>query len=117
MVKIITRMGMMLMESEEREERLEGLMTGNIIHCDKIGELIDACKDKCYALTENGSDAVSEQQKIQIRWMITRIDGLEAAQGMDPEELIDWVMDLCENKTAFSKSELGTVAKAIMMRE
>ena len=117
MVKVITRMGLMLMEPEERDERLERLMTDNVIHCDLVGELIDACRDKCYELSRGDSQAVSEQQKIQIRWMLSRINGADMAHSMDPEELIDWVIDLRENKTEFSKSELASVGRAIMMRE
>ena len=117
MVKVITRMGLMLMEPEERDERLERLMTDNVIHCDLVGELIDACRDKCYELSRGDSQAVSEQQKIQIRWMLARINGADTVHSMDPEELIDWVINLRENKTEFSKSELASVGRAIMMRE
>lgn len=117
MVKVITRIGLALMEPEERDERLEGLMTDNVIHFEKIGELIDACRDKCYELSRGDSQAVSEQQKIQIRWMLSRINGADAARSMNPEDLIDWAIDLRENKTEFSKSELASVVRAIMMRE
>ena len=97
MVKVITRMGLLMMDAQERNERIAALMTGNAIHCDKVGELIDACKDKCYELTARESEAVSEQEKIKIHWMLTRIDGVKAARGMDPDELAEWVLDLREN--------------------
>ena len=117
MVKVITRMGLLFMDPKERKERLDALMDGNAIHCDKAGELIDACKDKCYALTENGSQAVSEAEKIQIRWMLTRIDGMKAVRGMDPDELAEWVLDLRENETIFSIDDPRKVAGAMMKME
>ena len=117
MVKVITRMGLLFMDPEERKERIGALMDGNAIHCDKVGELIDVCKDKCYELTARESEAVSEQEKIKIRWMLTRIDGAKAARNMDPDELAEWVLDLRENGTIFSKDDLGKVAKAMMKME
>ena len=114
MVKVITRMGLLFMDPEERKARLDALMDGNAIHCDKVGELIDACKEKCYELTARESEAVSEQEKIKIRWMLTRIDGLKAARQMEPDELAEWVLDLRKNGTAFSSDDLGKVAKAMM---
>ena len=41
MVKVIARMGLLFMDPKERKERLDVLMDGNAIHCDKVGELID----------------------------------------------------------------------------
>jgi hypothetical protein len=117
MVKVITRMGLLFMDPKERKERLDALIDGNAIHCDKVGELIDACKEKCYELTQNGSQAVSEAEKIKIRWMLTRIDGLKEARSMDPDELAEWVFDLRKNGTIFSSDDLGTVAKAMMKME
>lgn len=117
MVKVITRMGLLFMDPEERKERIGALMDGNAIHCDKVGELIDACKEKCYELTQNGSQAVSEAEKTQIRWMLTRISGMKAARGMDPDELAEWVLDLRKNGTAFSSSDLSTIARAMMKME
>ena len=117
MVKVITRMGLLFMDPEERKERLDALMDGNAIHCDKVGELIDACKDKCYELTARESEAVSEREKIRIRWMLTLIDGAKEARRMDPDELAEWVLDLRKNGTAFSSNDLGKVAKAMMKME
>ena len=117
MVKVITRMGLLMMDPEERKERINSLMTGNIIHCDKVGELIDACKDKCYELTQGESHTISEAEIIQIRWMLTRIDGAKEARRMDPDELAEWVLDLRENGTAFSSADLQKVARAMMKME
>lgn len=63
----------------------------------------------------NGSQAVSEQNKI--RWMLTRIDGAKEARNMEPDELAEWMIDLKESGTAFSSKDLRKVAGAQMMRE
>lgn len=117
MVKVITRMGLLFMDPEERKARLDALMDGNAIHCDKVGELIDACKDRCYQLTQGESHTISEAEIIQIRWMLTRIDGLKEARRMNPDELAEWVLDLRENGTAFSTADLRKVAGAMMKME
>ena len=117
MVKLITRFGLMLMEPEERQDWINSLVTGKVIDCKAVGELIDTCKKKCYELTQAGSDAVSEQEKIQIRWMLTKVNGLQETRSMDPEELAEWVVDLRENGTMFSSSDLVMVAKAMMRRK
>lgn len=49
--------------------------------------------------------------------MLTRIKGEDVVRNMDPDELAEWVLDLRKNKTAFSVSDLGTVAKALMGME
>ena len=60
---------------------------------------------------------ISEAEIIQIRWMLTRIDGLKVARQMDPDELAEWVLDLRENGTIFSKDDLRKVAGAMMKME
>lgn len=117
MIKVITRMGLVLMEPKVREERLDALMDGAAIQGKEVVRLIDECRDACYALAGRDSEKVSAQQKIQIRWMLTRIKGEDVVRNMDPDELAEWVLDLRKNKTAFSVSDLGTVAKALMGME
>ena len=117
MIKVITRMGLVLMEPKVREERLDALMDGAAIQGKEVARLIDECRDACYALAGRDSEKVSTQQKIQIRWMLTRIKGEDVVRNMDPDELAEWVLDLRKNKTAFSASDLGTVAKALMGME
>lgn len=117
MIKVITRMGLVLMEPKVREERLDALMDGAAIDGPAVARLIDDCRDACYALAGRDSEKVSTQQKIQIRWMLTRIKGEDVVRNMDPDELAEWVLDLRKNKTAFSASDLGTVAKALMGME
>ena len=115
--KILTRLGLLIMSKETKEKRLAALMDGDDINGPAMAALIDECKDVCYFLTDRDSKAVDEHQKIQIRWMLTEIDGKEIVENMDPDELAAWVFDLRENKTIFSASDLGTIAKVMMKRE
>ena len=63
------------------------------------------------------SERVTEQEKIQIRWMLSRINGSEVVKNMNPDELAEWVMDLKENGTEFSLSDMATIAGAMMRRK
>ena len=114
MIKVITRMGLVLMEPKAREERLEALMDGAAIDGKAVARLINDCRDACYVLAGRDSEKVSTQQKIQIRWMLTRIKGEEIVRRMDPDALAEWVVDLVKNRTAFSYEDLAVMAKALM---
>ena len=117
MVKVLTRMGLMMMDPETRRERLDGIMDGSHIHCDKVIEMVEACKEKCYELTSGESESFSEKEKIKIRWMLTRINAEEAVRNMNPDELAKWVRDLRENGPAFSSSDFAKVAKVLIRLE
>ena len=95
-------------------ERLMKLMDGAVIDAREVAHLIDECRDACYVLTERESETVNDQQKIQIRWMLTRIKGEEIVRRMDPDALAEWVVDLVKNRTAFSYEDLAVMAKALM---
>ena len=112
MVQVITRIGLILMTPEAREERLMKLMDGAVIDAREVAHLIDECRDACYVLTEK--DGITEEQRIQIRWMLTRIKGEEIVRRMDPDALAEWVVDLVKNRTAFSYEDLAVMAKALM---
>ena len=114
MVKVITRLGLILMEPERREQILAELIDGNTINLPAVADLIDECKSQCYAFSFRESEAVSEHEKVRIRWMLSRIDGTKAVKNMNPDELAEWVLDLKEHGTAFSTEDLGKVARAMM---
>jgi len=40
------------------------------------------------------SERVTEQEKIQIRWMLSRINGSEVVKNMNPDELAEWVFEV-----------------------
>ena len=67
-----------MMTPEAREERLNSLITGNRISCPAVGKLINEARDALYVLTERDSEAVGEQDKIRIRWMLAKVDGEDA---------------------------------------
>lgn len=116
-VKAMTRLGLMLMSPEARDERLDALINDGVIECAEVARLIDEARDAIYVLTDRESEAVDEQQKIQIRWMLTKVKGASVVRNMDKKELAAWVADLRENKTICSTEDLKTVAKAMMKRE
>ena len=121
-VKAMTRLGLMLMSSEARNERLDALIdnttNGTItVNCNEVARLIDEARDAIYVLTDQESETVDEQEKIKIRWMLTKVKGASVVRNMNEKELAAWVADLRENKTICSTEDLKTVAKAMMRRE
>ena len=112
-LKVLIRFGLMGMDSKTREEKLNEVIQGNRISGSVLAKLIDECLDICYNLTER--EGVDEYQKIQIRWMLERIDGKEAVYNMDPEEIVELVLDL--KQECFTSEELKTIVKSVMKRE
>ena len=116
-VKTMTRLGLMLMTPEVRKERLDVLVDGGTVNCNEVARLIDEARDAIYVLTDQESETVDEQEKIKIRWMLTKVKGASVVRNMNEKELAAWVADLRENKTICSTDDLKTVAKAMMRRE
>lgn len=50
-----------------------------------------------------GTENIDDQQKIQIRWMLSRIKGEDVVRTMHPDELAEWVVDLVETKGVLVK--------------
>ena len=115
MIKVLTRFGLLMMNPEERESKLNEVIKGNTIRAGSLAKLIDECMDNCYHLTERETPNITDQQNTQIRWMLQGIEGEKVVKSMMPEEILDWVLDLKKGK--FTNEELLTVAKSIMMRE
>ena len=125
-IKVMTKLGLMFIPPEERETRLKDLMEGNTINGPALAKLIDDCIRNCYELTENTgaeenekqnkqNEKVSEHEKVQIRWLLQKIDGKRAVANMEPEEVYDFVKSMRSDR--FSTGELMTVAKSMMSRE
>ncbi len=115
-VKIMAKLGLMMMTPEAREERLNSLITGKRISCPAVVALINDARDALYVLTEKESEAVDEQNKIRIRWMLTGIDGEKEVQRMNPDELTEWVVGLV-NGEWLSSSDYAEIVRAIMRME
>ena len=58
-VKIMTKLGLLMMDPEAREERLNSLITGNRISCPAVGKLINEARDALYPRT--GSPRLSRR--------------------------------------------------------
>ena len=50
-----------------------------------------------------GTENIDDQQKIQIRWMLSWIKGEDVVRTMHPDELAEWVVDLVETKGVLVK--------------
>ena len=115
-VKILTKLGLLMMTPEAREERLNSLITGNKISCPAVGKLINEARDAMYVLTERESEAITEQDKIRIRWMLTKVNGEKVVQRMKQNELTQWAVELV-NGEWLSAADYGEIVRAIMRME
>ena len=62
-------------------------------------------------MTDEETENVDEQQKIQIRWMLSRIKGEDVIRSMSPDELAEWVIDLVETRGTLGNADFATIAK------
>ena len=115
-VKILTKLGLMMMEPKAREERINALISGNQISCPAVAALINEARDAMYILTERESETVTEQDKIRIRWMLTKVDGEKEVQRMNPDELAEWAVELA-NGGVLEAADYKEIVKAIMRME
>ena len=115
-VKILTKLGLLLMKPEVREERLGSLINGNKISCPELAALINDARDAMYVLTERESEAVTEQDRIRIRWMLTKVDGEKEVQRMNPDELAGWAVELA-NGGGLDAADYKEIVGAIMRME
>ena len=115
-VKILTKLGLLMMDPQVREERLSSLISGNRVSCPAVAKLINDARDAMYVLTERDSEAITEQDRIRIRWMLTEIDGEKAVRSMNPDELAEWVVELV-NGGGLDAADYKEIVKAIMRME
>lgn len=115
-IKIITKLGWSMMTAEARDDLMSRVIRESEIDAAALASLINECRDQCYVLTEREVDHITEQQKIQVRWMLTKISGEEEVQGMSPDEIVDFIMDL-KSGVKYSFSEKMAIVEAIMGME
>ena len=115
-VKILTKLGLMMMAPEAREDRLGSLINGNKISCPELAALINDARDAMYVLTDRESEAVTEQDRIRIRWMLTKVDGEKEVQRMNPDELAQWAVELA-NGGGLEAADYAEIVRAIMRME
>ena len=115
-VKILTKLGLLMMDPQVREERINSLITGNQIRCPAVAALINEARDAMYVLTERESEAITEQDRIRIRWMLTKVDGEKEVQRMNPDELAEWAVELA-NGEWLSAADYKEIVGAIMRME
>ena len=115
-VKILTKLGLLMMEPKAREEWINALISGNRISCPAVAKLINDARDAMYVLTERESEAVTEQDRIRIRWMLTKVDGEKEVQRMNPDELAAWAVELV-NGGGLDAADYREIIGAIMRME
>ena len=115
-IKIITKLGWSMMTAEKRHELMSKTINGNEIDAEALAYLINECRDRCYILTEREVENITEQQKIQIRWMLAKINGEEEVQTMSPDEIVEFILDL-KSGVNYSFSEKMAIVEAIMGME
>ena len=115
-IKIITKLGWSMITEEIRDDLKSRVIRGNEIDAAALAFLINECRDTCYALTNQEVERVTEQQKTQIRWMLSKINGSEEVEKMSPDEIVDFIMDL-KSGVNYSFSEKMTIVEAIMEME
>lgn len=115
-IKIITKLGWSMMTEETRDDLMSRVIRGNEIDAAALASLINECRDTCYVLTEREVGHITEQQKIQIRWMLTKISGEEVVQKMAPDEIVDFITDL-KSGVNYSFFEKMSIVKAVQIKD
>ena len=100
------------MTEEARKERLERVVsragrgvdmksamnTVSTIDGQALAALINECRDALRLLVEEGNaTVVSQEQLNEVNSMLASIDGKKAVAGMDPEALVELVMEYRES--------------------
>ena len=114
MIIEITKLGLMVMPEEKREELLCELVERNRISFPAMVKLINASRDACYEMIDGEGN---EMEKIRVRWMLSDIDGEEIVRSMDPDELVEWAVSLNRNGTRMTADEYAEIVRAIMKME
>ena len=114
MIKEITKLGLMTMPGEKREELLCELVERNRISFPAMANLINAARDACYEMVDGEGN---EMERIRVRWMLSNINGDEIVRSMDPDELVEWAVSLKRNGARMTADEYTEIVRAIMKME
>lgn len=109
LIEKILGLGFSLMTEEARKGRMERVVRGvdmkstmntktTTIDGQAFAELIDECRDALRLLAEEGNTtAVSQEQLNEANAMLASIDGKKAVASMDPDALVELVMEYRES--------------------
>lgn len=109
-IEKILGLGLSLMTEEAQKERLERVVvptdTMTTIDGQAFAALIDECRDALRLLVEEGNatavskeqlDAVNSEQLNEVKSLLASIDGKKAVASMEPDALVELVMDYRES--------------------
>lgn len=102
-IEKILGLGLSLMTEDARKERMERVVRSvegktATIDSQAFAELIDECRDALRLLVEEGNaTSLSQEQLNEVNSMLASIDGKKAVASMDPEALVELVMEYRES--------------------
>lgn len=101
-IEKILGLGHSLMTEEAQKERLERVVvptdTMTTINGQAFAALIDECRDALRLLVEEGNaTAVSKEQLNEVKSLLASIDGKKAVASMEPDALVELVMEYRES--------------------
>ncbi|MBQ4525235.1 MAG: hypothetical protein IJA00_04070 [Bacteroidaceae bacterium] len=109
-IEKILGLGLSLMTEEAQKERLERVVvptdTMTTIDGQALAALIDECRDALRLLAKEGNtaavskeqlDAVNSEKLNEVKSLLASIDGKKVVAGMNPDALVELVMDYREN--------------------
>lgn len=109
LIEKILGLGLSLMTEDARKNRMERVVrsvdmkstssnTVTTIDGQALAALIDECRDALRLLVEEGNaTVVSQEQLDEVKSMIESIDGKKAVASMDPDALVELVMEYRES--------------------
>ena len=92
MLKEVLDLGLTMLSTEAREERLGSLRDGNVIDGAALAALIDESKAMLTALLESNENKVPNPEEMKA--LLVSLDGKQVVADMEPEEIADLVSDL-----------------------
>ena len=92
--KKVTETGLALMMEEAKRERLNIICRGNTIDREALAFLIDECAYAVGQLLEEHKDILGPEESEKIIENLGNISGSKAVAGSDPDELMEWMMEL-----------------------
>lgn len=101
-IEKILGLGLSLMTEEAQKERMERVVaptnTMTTIDGQALAALIDECRDGLRLLVEEGNATTLPQEKLnEVMSMLESIDGKKAVASMEPDALVELVMEYRES--------------------
>lgn len=93
-VKRVTEIGLTLMTTKARKERMSAIFNGSTIDGLTLTALINECVATAGVFVEKNDSKVSSSDAELIQTLLGKIDAEKMIRSVDPDELVEWVKDL-----------------------